>query len=79
MNISAFSAAAPPIGRLQGLVPAAAPAAHAQAAGPAQWLLADDGVGDALLAAGPRSARLSIEELERQFLHALIRPATDAG
>lgn len=83
MNVSAFTASTTALARLQGLAPPSAPVpgvqAEARAAGPAQWLLADDGVGGALLAAGPRSSRLPFDDLERQFLAALTRPAADAG
>ncbi|MCR5867135.1 hypothetical protein [Aquincola sp. J276] len=44
-----------------------------------QWLLADDGVGGLLLQAGPRSARLSIDAMERQFAAALLPTGTEAG
>lgn len=84
MNVSAFHASAlhaSTISRLQGLSPVAGPPSAASAAGPdpAAWLLADDGVGGALLQAGPRSARLAIDALEQQFLAALTRSPGDAG
>lgn len=81
MNVSAFHASAlhaSTISRLQGSSPVAGPPSAA-GPDPAAWLLADDGVGGALLQAGPRSARLAIDALEQQFLAALTRSPGDAG
>lgn len=80
MNLSAISPSA--LTRLQGLAPASAPTSAGPAAAleaPARWLLVDDGVGGGLLQAGPRSARLTIDALEQQFLAALTRSPGDAG
>lgn len=77
MNLSAFTP-------VQPVARAAAPLHGSAAAGlpglPIEhWLLADDGLAGGLLQAGPRSQRLSLEAMERQFAAALTEAATDVA
>lgn len=77
MSLHALSALQPTTATAAARLPGGTAAAAASATSIEHWLLADDGVGGALLQAGPRSQRLSIDAMERQFAAALVQGAAD--